>query len=209
MIQYETLDSHEQTEYIEPPTVEEVILPEAVEKAHYVDNDEMLAAYKVYKLDRQAKIDAGLPEPVVPRYLAECLLKICHRTAYKWNFINYSFRDEMISDAIENCVRGINSFDHVNGKYIFSYYTTAAWNAFVRRIQKEAKQSAIKGRIIAEMDTDSLVRQEHDNGEFQTDFIEYMKQAADYREAHEKKGETSLKIKPVSEHENALVFDEE
>lgn len=208
MIQHETLESEEVTITDVLPD-DDVILPESVEKAHYVDNDEMLAAYKVYKFDRQAKIDAGLPEPVVPRYLAECLLKICHRTAYKWNFINYSFRDEMISDAIENCVRGINSFDHENGKYIFSYYTTTAWNAFVRRIQKEAKQSAIKGKLIAELDTDSLVRQEHDNGEYQTDFIEYMKQAADYREAHERKGKISEKEKAELVHENALVFDEE
>jgi hypothetical protein len=179
------------------------------EKVHYVNNDEMLAAWMVFQADRKAAAEQGKPEPVVPRFLAECLLKICHRTAYKYNFINYSFRDEMISDAIENCLRGINTFDPTTSKYIFSYYTTAAWNAFIRRIQKEAKEAAIKGKIIAEMDLDSIVRQEHDNGEYQTNFVEYMKQAQDYREAHERKGKIEFKEKAVPVHENALVFDEE
>ena len=179
------------------------------EKAHYVDNNEMLAAWIEWQAVRQAAIAAGKPEPVLTRYLGECILKICHRTAYKHNFINYSFRDEMISDAIENCLRGINAFDPSTSKYIFSYYTTAAWNAFVRRIQKEAKEAAIKGKIIAEMDLDSLVRQEHDNGDYQTDLIEYMKTANDFREAHEKRGKVELKEKPLAIAENALVFDDE
>jgi hypothetical protein len=185
-------------------------MPEAQpEKAHYVDNDEMLAAWLAFQDDRKKAEAEGKPEPVVPRYLAECILKICHRTAYKYNFINYSYRDEMILDAIENCLRGINTFDPERSKYIFSYYTTAAWNAFIRRIQKEAKEAAIKGKMICQMDIDDLVRQEHDNGEFQTNLIEYMKQAHDFREAHEKRGKVELKEKPMPVAENALVFDDE
>ena len=180
------------------------------EKVHYVDNDEMLSAWIAWQAVRKAAIEAGKPEPVLTRYLGECILKICHRTAYKHNFINYSFRDEMISDAVENCLRGINTFDPTTSKYIFSYYTTAAWNAFIRRIQKEAQQSAIKGKLIAEMDLDSLVTQEHDNGDYQTDLVEYMKQAQDYRAAHERKGkDKELVEKPMPVHENALVFDED
>lgn len=180
------------------------------EKVHYVDNDEMLAAWIAWQAVRKAAIEAGNPEPVLTRYLGECILKICHRTAYKHNFINYSFRDEMISDAVENCLRGINTFDPTTSKYIFSYYTTAAWNAFIRRIQKEAQQSAIKGKLIAEMDLDSLVTQEHDNGDYQTDLVEYMKQAQDYRAAHERKGkDKELVEKQMPIHENALVFDED
>lgn len=180
------------------------------EKVHYVDNDEMLAAWIVYQEQRKAAIEAGKEEPVLTRYLSECILKICHRTAYKWNFINYSFRDEMVNDAIENCLRGINTFDPSTSKYIFSYYTTAAWNAFIRRIQREENQAAIKGKIISEMDVDSIVRQEHDNGEYQTNFVEYMKQAQDFRDAHEdrkRKSDTKEKLVPV--HANALIFDEE
>lgn len=180
------------------------------EKVHYVDNDEMLAAWIVHQENRKAAIEAGKEEPVLTRYLSECILKICHRTAYKWNFINYSFRDEMVSDAIENCLRGINTFDPSASKYIFSYYTTAAWNAFIRRIQREENQAAIKGKIISEMDVDSIVRQEHDNGEYQTNFIEYMKQAQDFREAHEeRKRKSDGKEKLVPVHANALIFDDE
>jgi hypothetical protein len=184
-------------------------LPEQVEAIHYVDNDEMLAKYIEYQKKRAEAIASGKPEPVLTRYLGECILKICHRTAYKYNFINYSFRDEMISDAIENCIRGINSFDHTRSKYIFSYYTTTAWNAFVRRIQREAKQSAIKGRIISELDVDSIVTQEHDNGEYQADFVEYMKQASDFKLAHDKKAKPLDEEVEQLEFENALIFDGE
>jgi hypothetical protein len=211
MIRYEhtnpTVEDDQEAAVTEPDCAYELGgLPP--EKVHYVDNDEMLAAWMVFQADRKACAEAGKPEPVVPRYIAECILKICHRTAYKHNFINYSFRDEMISDAIENCLRGINTFNPNLSKYIFSYYTTAAWNAFVRRIQREAKESAIKGKIIAEMDIDNLVRQEHDNGEYQTNLVEYMKQAQDYREAHEKRGLVSVEEKPEPQHENAIVFDD-
>jgi hypothetical protein len=183
---------------------------EPTKKVHYVDNDEMLAAWMAYQEDRKKAAAEGRDDPVVPRYLAECILKICHRTAYKYNFINYSYRDEMVSDAIENCLRGINTFNPATSKYIFSYYTTAAWNAFIRRIQREENQSAIKGKIICELDVDSIVRQEHDNGEYQTNYVEYMKQAQDYREAHEeRKKKSALSEKPTPIHENALIFDDE
>lgn len=199
-----------ETEVEDLPSYDDVILGgQPPEKVHYVDNDEMLAAWLAYQEERKKAQAEGREDPVVPRFLAECILKICHRTAYKHNFINYSFRDEMILDAIENCLRGINTFDPSYSKYIFSYYTTAAWNAFIRRIQKEAKEAAIKGKIICQMDIDDLVRQEHDNGEFQTNLIDYMKQAHDYRDAHEKRGKVELKEKPTPVHENALVFDEE
>jgi hypothetical protein len=188
-------------------------LPEAfdepAEKVHYVDNDEMLAAWLVYQEDRKAAADAGKEDPVVPRYIAECILKICYRLSYKYNFINYSFRDEMISDAIENCLRGINTFDPEKSKYIFSYYTTAAFHAFIRRIQREEAQAAVKGKIICELDIDSIVRQEHDNGEYQTDMIEYMKTAQDFRKAHEDRRQKEKKEKTAKFHDNAITFDEE
>lgn len=185
-------------------------LPEVVESVHYVDNKEMLDAYIKYQEQRKKANEAGLPDPVLPRFLGECILNICRRTAYKHNFINYSFRDEMISDAIENCIRGINTFNPETTSSIFSYYTTAAFNSFRRRIQREATESAIRGKIISELDIDSLVTQEHDNGEFQTDFVEYMKQAHDHRLAYEKKEKDKDKEeKEVEEFPNALVFDGE
>lgn len=197
-----------------PSDVEEVeveeglLLPKQAEIVHYVNNDEMLSAYIAYQQSREEAAAQGLPDPILPRFLGECFLKICHRTAYKYNFINYSFRDEMISDAIENCMAGCNTFDHKRGKYIFSYYTTVAWNAFIRRIQKEEKQSRLKGRIIADLDIDSIVTQEHDNGEYQAEFVEYMKQATDYKYAFEREEKPASKVEVV-EHENALVFDDD
>lgn len=185
-------------------------IPEAPAKVHYVDNDEMLAAYIVFQEKRKEHKEKGLPEPEIPRYICECLMKICHHTAYKYNFINYSFREEMILDAIENCIKGVNMFD-VNRKYIFSYYTTAAWNSFVRRIKLEERQSRIKGKLISEMDVETLVVQEHDNGDFQIDYANYMKEAGDYTASHEKHYKSLSKEdkdETLMGDDNALVFDE-
>lgn len=181
-------------------------LPEVREKVHYVDNGEMLASYIAFQEKRKEHKEKGLPEPEIPRFLCECLMKICHRTAYKYNFINYSYKEEMILDAIENCIKGINMFNYEKYSNIFSYYTTAAWHSFVRRIKFEEKEARIKGKIISDLDIDSIVTQEHDNGDFQAEFVEYMKSASDFRAAHDKH---QFKTLSKEDKSDAVVLDDD
>ena len=88
--------------------------------------------------------EAGRPLPQIPRYVGECFLMICNKLSTKPNFMGYSYRDDMIADAIENCVIAAHSFDPDKSSNPFAYFTQIAWNAFIRRIQKEKKQSYIK-----------------------------------------------------------------
>ena len=85
----------------------------------------------------------------------------------------------MISDGIENCLTAVVKFDPSKGSNPFAYYTQIIYFAFIRRIQKEKKQQATKYKLIENMDIDSLILQEHDNGEFGNQFLDYLKRQMD------------------------------
>ena len=67
------------------------------------------------------------------------------------------FRDDMISDGIENCVQYIHNFDPAKSKNPFAYFTQIIHYAFLRRIQKEKKQLDIKNKIIEKTGFDEVM----------------------------------------------------
>ena len=115
---------------------------------HYVNNKELLEALIVYRGKVAAAKEKDLPKPRITNYLGECFLKIATHLSYKPNFVNYMFRDDMISDGIENCVQYIHNFDPEKSRNPFAYFTQIIHYAFLRRIQKEKKQLDIKTKII-------------------------------------------------------------
>ena len=115
---------------------------------HYVNNKEFLEALINYRAKCQRAEDAGEPRPVIPRYIGECFLKIANHLSYKPNFVNYMFREDMISDGIENCVQYIKNFNPEKSSNPFAYFTQIIHYAFLRRIQKEKRQMDIKGKLI-------------------------------------------------------------
>lgn len=149
---------------------------------HYINNQEFLAALLEHRERVQAARTAEKDPPPISNYLGDCFIKIARHLSYKSNFINYSYRDEMISDAIENCLAVVNNFDPAKSKNPFAYFTQITFFAFVRRIQREKKQMATKFRYIDQLDINDLVTQEHDNGEFQNQFLEYLKTQMDHLE---------------------------
>ena len=139
---------------------------------HYVDNEEFyqeMIAWKrlYYKAVEdhwpEALVMAPGPEGTKPRVsesIGAKLWLICNNLSYNKSFIRYSYREEMILDAIENCIKYIHNFDEVKYKSPFSYFTFIAWQAFVRRIAKEKRYAkAIKEDYIknlAVLDPDSI-----------------------------------------------------
>ena len=111
---------------------------------HYVDNQRFLEEISEYQKFRIDAKDKGEEPPPCPEYIGECFLKIANRLSYRPNFINYAFREDMISDGIENCVQYMNNFNPEKSKNPFAYFTQIIYYAFVRRIQKEKKQLYIK-----------------------------------------------------------------
>jgi len=143
---------------------------------HYVNNKQLLEAMIVYRAkvsvakekfikkypDKEPpwinkKSDPWEGKPPIPNYLGECFLKIATHLSYKPNFVNYMFREDMISDGIENCVQYIHNFDPEKSKNPFAYFTQIIHYAFLRRIQKEKKQLDIKTKIIEKSGFDEVM----------------------------------------------------
>ena len=141
---------------------------------HYVNNKEFLAAMVEYKklVDKAEK--AGKKNPRVPDYVGECFLKIAYHLSYRPNFINYTFRDDMISDGIENCLQYLNNFNPETSSNPFAYFTQIIYYAFIRRIQKEKKQVTIKQRMIQEANYDDMALQPGEEREFKNQFTEFL-----------------------------------
>ena len=115
---------------------------------HYVNNKEFLAALIAYREDREIAEAKGLPRPVIPRYIGECFLKIATHLSFKPNFVNYMFKDDIVSDGIENCVQYIHNFNPEKSQNPFAYFTQIIHYAFLRRIQREKRQLEIKNKIL-------------------------------------------------------------
>lgn len=154
---------------------------------HYVNNAEFLAALKEYKQQVQEAEESGDSKPLVSNYIGECILKIANHLSYKPNFINYTYREEMISDAVENCLMYIDNFDPSKSNNPFAYFTQIVWYAFIRRIQKEKKQTLIKGKIIMDMPFEAFDIQEHDEeGTYTSSYLEFMQNNGVFDEIIEK-----------------------
>jgi hypothetical protein len=124
---------------------------------HYVNNKEFLEALIVHRNKVQYAKENDLPKPQITNYLGECFLKIATHLSYKPNFVNYMFREDMISDGIENCVQYIHNFNPERSQNPFAYFTQIIHYAFLRRIQKEKKQLEIKNKIIERTGYDEVM----------------------------------------------------
>jgi hypothetical protein len=127
------------------------------EKPHYVNNRDFSNAVVEYCTSAQEAKDVGESTPIVTDYIASCFLKIAEGLSHKANFVRYTYREEMVMDAVENCLKAIENYDIEaatrSGKpNAFAYFTQISWYAFLRRIQKEKKQQDVKMKFIAEAD---------------------------------------------------------
>ena len=105
----------------------------------------------------------GDPVPPVTDYIGECFLKIATHLSYRPNFINYTYRDEMISDGIENCLQYVKNFNPEKSKNPFAYFTQIIYYAFLRRIQKEKKQTHVRNKMIEKVSYDAWTTMEGDD----------------------------------------------
>ena len=137
------------------------------EKPHYVSNRDFSNAVVEYCTTVKEAKEEGKPHPVVTNYIATCFLKIAEGLSHKANFVRYTYREEMVMDAVENCLKAIENYDIEaatrSGKpNAFAYFTQISWFAFLRRIQKEKKQQDIKMKYIAEADISAFLGDEEE-----------------------------------------------
>ena len=139
-----------------------------VAKVHYVDNAVFLEAMIEYKKQYYTSKDNDEELPIISEYLGSVFLKIAQRLSFRPNFINYAFKNDMISDGIENCLHYIHNFDPEKSKNPFAYFTQIIYYAFIMRIQKEKKQLYIKYKSMQ-------------NYEISPEYVAYMNYDEDYK----------------------------
>ena len=176
--------------------------------SHYVDNKKFLQALIEYRQSVDEASAKGEDPPIVSKYIGECFIKIATHLSYKSNFINYTFKDDMISDGIENCLTAVAKFDPAKSSNPFAYYTQVIYFAFIRRIQKEKKQQATKYKLMENMDIDALISQEQD-GEFGSQFLDYLRRQMDTVDIEKRVMNIPKKAKKVQDDiENPLDLDD-
>lgn len=118
---------------------------------HYINNPDFLRALVEYKEKKELSTKNNTAPPPIPNYIGECFMKIAEGLSHKPNFINYTYRDEMMSDGIENCLMYFDNFNPDKSKNPFAYFTQIIYYAFLRRIQKEKKQTYVKYKATEQM----------------------------------------------------------
>ena len=159
------------------------------QKPHYVDNKKFLVAMTEYRELRIKAEEEGQKRPQVTNYIGECYLKIANHLSYRPNFINYTYRDDMISDGIENCLQYMDNFDPAKSKNPFAYFTQIIYYAFIRRIQKEKKQQQVKQKMIANFGEENMMDQlEGDDTVYQSQMLDFLRRnSREETEADKKK----------------------
>lgn len=142
--------------------------------AEYVSNKDFFAAILERK-ELLSKLEEGDEKPQITNYLGECILKIANNLANKGNFNGYSFKDEMICDGIENCIKYFDKFNPEKSSNPFSYYTQIIYFAYLRRIAKEKQQYQLKHKIIQSVGNIVYELQEQDDDqEFVNSYREFL-----------------------------------
>jgi len=134
---------------------------------NYIDNQKFFSEMSKWK---EKVVEADLkddPRPPITEYIGECFWKIAEHLSFKSNFANYPFREDMIGDAVENCLMYAHNFDPEKSKNPFSYFTQITYYAFIRRIEKEKKQNFIKYKVLKNMDTSGTLSSWLKNNNFE------------------------------------------
>jgi len=168
--------------------------------SHYISNEDFLKEMIIWKNSVLEALQTDEPIPPVTPYIAECFLEIALNLAKKPNFVNYPFKEDMIGDAVENCLLYCSNFDPQKSQNPFSYFTQITYYAFLRRIQKEKKQKEIKYKYLKSLDT-------------RGDLSQYLKQlgiSEDEAEVYEKVIEETEDTKTTNKKKKNLeLFEEE
>ena len=162
-------------------------------KRNYVNNKDLLAALIDYRERCAEAEECGETNPQVPDYIGKCIMMIAQRLATRPNFSGYMYKEEMISDGIENCLQYIHNFDPEKSQNPFAYFTQIIWFAFLRRIQKEKKQTYIKFKASQNMLTQSILQDSDAQTIQMNEPPEYISRFIDDFESKFKKGTNDKK----------------
>lgn len=178
-------------------------------KNKYVSNEDFWAALKRFN-------DSGMKLKDHPdgNYIGDCIVKICTNLSYSTNFIGYTYRDEFVEDAIENCIKYVKSFDPDRSKHAFTYFSKVAYYAFLRRLKDEKKQQMIKFKAMSDsvalqeiMDGHSSENDDVDIQVMVDQIQQFLKQNEKLVEAPKDKKVSVAKTVPLAENNLGKFFE--
>lgn len=146
--------------------------PKRKRKTHYINNQRFLEELIKHRAKLKEARDAGKELPILPDYIGECFLQIAQRYSRKPSFSSYSFREEMVYDALENCILYYESFDPEKGKNPFAYFTQVTHYAFLRRIEKEKYQLYVKYKSIEQFMMENVTSSDINDGCLNSDVFD-------------------------------------
>lgn len=132
------------------------------QNVHYVNNADFSQAVVDYVTAVNEARDNNKELPIVTDYIASCFLKIAEGLSHKSNFSRYTYREEMVMDAVENCLKAINNYNletatRTGKPNAFAYFTQISWFAFLRRIAKEKRQQDVKLKYLEKSGIEQFV----------------------------------------------------
>lgn len=155
------------------------------DKPHYVNNKQFSLAVVDYISSLEKAKRECTQIPVIPDYIAESFLKIAEGLSHKSNFIRYTYREEMVMDAVENCLKAITNYNidaatRTGAPNAFAYFTQICYYAFIRRISKEKKQQDIKFKFIERSGVENfLLNEEDDSIDIERTFFDELRERID------------------------------
>jgi hypothetical protein len=142
---------------------------------HYVSNKDLYAAMCIYLSELKLSIENNEERPVIPDDIANAIIRIATNMSNLYNFIGYSFRDEMISDAILKCMIKIDRFDPNRGENPFAYFSQICWNEYITRIKIEQREHSVKAALIQQKLSSEFVQQSiYNDVEVGNAFVEFL-----------------------------------
>lgn len=153
---------------------------------HYVNNADFSQAVVEYVTVVNEAKESGKQIPIVPDYIAQCFLRIAEGLSHKSNFSRYTYREEMVMDAVENCLKAIENYNletatRTGKPNAFAYFTQITWYAFLRRIAKEKKQQDIKLKYLTSSGLETFIEVEGDTlaNTVAQQFVDFLKDRID------------------------------
>lgn len=144
---------------------------------HYVSNKDLTASCAIYSAAYKKAKENGTELPNLPEDIGHAILQIATRLMNNHNFVGYSFKDEMIADAVYKCVKKAHNFDPEKSDNSFAFFSQVSWNQAIERIKIERRQTSIKAKMINEKLSSDFVMHGgmQDDPDFSNAFVEFLK----------------------------------
>lgn len=175
--------------------------------ADYVNGKELFEELRVYHGKYKINKENGIERPPVTDTMAHAIVQIATRMSNSYNFVGYTYKDEMIADGILKSLSKIHLFDPLKSENVFAYVSQICWNAFINRITIEQNQSSVKARLIREKMSSEFVSHgvDADADDGSNAFVEFLKENdsyVDYNELRKEVATTSDTLK----HRNKTAY---